>query len=702
MACDAAGAIVEGRDLPGGPPAVGRRRRGWLFQSRPSFRFVISRILQAMESVATRSAAPGARMLRRVDPTAISVWALAGATVLYLGIDGGGYDIVIRSQVGSIVWWVVLIGAAWGLLPVARLSRAGWWALALLGAFVVWTALASTWSESSERSLQDLSLVAGYLGVLLLGTTVHRDRARAVRHTVGAVGSAVVAVALLALISRLRPDLFPAAHQTSAFLRGDAGRLSWPLNYWNALAALLALGLPLLFAIATSARTLAVQAAAAAGVPVLALCGYLTFSRGGAIAGAVAVTVFIALAPERIPKLVTALATSAGSAVLVIGSIHRSAIEHGLTNGAARHEGATLLVAVVLVCVAVAAIQVGIGLAVRRGTLPRVLALPVHRARLLLGVGAVVCVVAALLAGVPTSLSHAWRDFKHPAAVLRQDSIARFGSASGNGRYDYWRVAVDATTGHRLLTGNGPGTFQLVWLPRAPYESYVENAHSLYVETLSDVGIIGLALLVGFLVVVLASAVRMVVRSRREARAEAAGLTAALAAFCVSATFDWIWQVPVLPAAFLLLAAAALAPSLPQRVLSRRAYRVMRLGIGAIAIACLIAIVIPLATTNLVRRSEAASARGDQTLALSDARAAARIESGAASPQIQEALVLELEGQPLAALIPARRAAADEPANWSTWLIISRLEAESGQRQRARTAFIRARSLNPKSPVFHQ
>jgi len=654
-----------------------------------------------MESVATRTAVSGPRMLRRVDAAALSIWALVGTIVLYLAIDGGGYDIVVRSQVGVVVWWVVLIGAAWGLLPTGRLSRAAWAALALFGAFVGWTALATTWSESSERSLQDLSLVACYLGILLLGIAFYRERARAVRHAVGAVGAAVVVVAVLALISRLRPDVFPAAQQTGAFLPGSSGRLSWPLNYWNALAALMALGVPLLFALATSARTLRAQAGAAAGIPIVVLCGYLTFSRGGAIAATAGVIVFLALAPERVPKLATALVAAAGSAVLIVGSVQRSAIEHGLNTAADRHQGTTLFLAALLVCAGVAVVQAGIGLAARHGTPPHLLAVSVRRGRVLLGVGVAICLIAALVAGVPTALSHAWRNFKNPsAAILRDDSIGRFGSVSGNGRYEYWKAALNATGGHHLLTGNGPGTFQLVWLPRAPFESYVENAHSLYVETLSDVGLIGLALLIGFLAVVLGSAVRTAVKSRFEARAQAAGLTAALVAFCVSAAFDWIWQVPALPAAFLLLAAAALAPRAAKPALSRSSVRLMRVGLAAVAVASLIAIAVPLATTNAVRNSQAASASGNQTLALADARTAARLESGAASPRIQTALVQELQGDPQAALVSARQAAADEPANWSTWLIISRLEAETGNPKQAVAAFLRARSLNPQSSVF--
>jgi O-Antigen ligase len=658
-----------------------------------------------VESVAAiGSAIRSPRILQRVDARALSVWALVGSIVLYLAIKGGGYDIVVRSHVGVVIWWIVLVGAALGLLPAARLSRLAWAGLALFGGFVAWTALASTWSLSSERSLQDLSLVACYLGVLVLGVAIHRDREHAVRHTINALGAAIVLVAALALASRLRPDLFPAAQQTSSFLAGTQGRLGWPLNYWNALGALVALGLPLLLSIATSARTLRAQAAAAAGIPIVVLCGYLTFSRGSAIAASVAVIIFIALAPERVPKLATMVVAGVGSAALIAGAVHRSAIESGLVDAAARHQGATLITAVILVCAGVGLAQAGIGLAVRHGTPPRWLVVPRQRARLLLLAGLGGCVVVALLAGAPARVSHAWQDFQHPtAAALQQNSIARFGTISGNGRYELWKVAVNSTSGH-LLGGSGPGTFQLVWLPRAPVPGYVQNAHSLYLETLSDVGAVGLLAVLGFFVLVIGAAVRLVTRSRFEPRVRAAGVAAGLVAFSVSAAFDWIWQVPVLPAAFLLLAAAVLAPASKRETapsLSRGAGRIaIRVGAVVLAIACLVAIGVPLATTNAVRQSQAAVTSGDTALALADARAAVRVQPGAASAQIQLALVLELEHNFRAALVAGGRATSAEPDNWSTWLVVSRLDAEAGHSAASLAAYRRAQSLNPHSPIF--
>jgi O-Antigen ligase len=299
-----------------------------------------------------------------------------------------------------------------------------------------------------------------------------------------------------------------------------------------------------------------------------------------------------------------------------------------------------------------------------------------------------------------------WQAFKHPsAAALHRYSIERFGTASGNGRYDYWKAAVDATGGH-ILGGSGPGTFQLLWLPRAPYFSYVQNAHSLYLETLAENGVVGLGLLVGFFALVLGAAATLVARSRHEPRTRAAALAGALVAFLVSAGSDWVWQMPVLPVAFLLLSAAALAPqrvtAQPASITGAASRWTIRAGAVAIALVCLVAIAVPLATADAVRDSQVAASSGDRGAALADARTAARVEPGAASPQIQLALVLELHGDVRDALVAAQRATSAEPANWSAWLVRSRLDAEAGYPAASLAAYRRARSLNPRSQLFKE
>jgi hypothetical protein len=128
----------------------------------------------------------------------------------------------------------------------------------------------------------------------------------------------------------------------------------------------------------------------------------------------------------------------------------------------------------------------------------------------------------------------------------------------------------------------------------------------------------------------------------------------------------------------------------------------LRLGAIAVAVASLVAIAIPLATVSTVRESQAAVVSGDPTQALADARAAVRLEPGAASAEIQLALVLELQRDIPGALAAAHNAINDEPGNWSNWLIDSRLEAEAGHPTPSLAAYGRSRALNPRSPLFQQ
>ena len=119
----------------------------------------------------------------------------------------------------------------------------------------------------------------------------------AARHTINGLACAIGLVTLLAVLSRLHPQWFPANDHLEFLGAGSARKLSYPLNYWNALAAFAAIGVPLLLAVALAARTLAGQALAAAALPVAALCVYLTISRGGALALVVGIVVFLRVRP---------------------------------------------------------------------------------------------------------------------------------------------------------------------------------------------------------------------------------------------------------------------------------------------------------------------------------------------------------------------------------------------------------------------
>jgi len=338
---------------------------------------------------------------------------------------------------------------------------------------------------------------------------------------------------------------------------------------------------------------------------------------------------------------------------------------------------------------------VALRLASRHDIGPRINVSPVAARRSAAG-ALVVVVIVAVAAGLPGYLNDRWQDFKVPTAS-DAESAQRFDSASGSGRYQWWQAAVKADSEHPL-TGTGPGTFEYWWAPRATIPGPVRDAHSLYLQTLAETGIVGLALILALFGTVFFFGARGALRARD---AYLAGATAACAAFAAAAAIEWVWQLAVLPAAFLFIAAAILGSTARAREPAGPTRRgVSRLVLGGAAVIALVAIAIPLGAQSDLQTSEAKAADGDLGGALSAAEDAHSLQPYAATPNLQEALVLELRGEYSAALGPARAATAAESTNWRTWLVLSRLEAEAGHAHASVAAYRRARSLNPRSPIF--
>jgi len=635
---------------------------------------------------------------RRVDWGATAVWLLCVALVAYLGLKGGGYDPLVHDRVGIAIWWVVLLATAVGAIPRGRPGRLAWAALGLLAAFVLWTALSLAWTESLERTWADLARVAGYLGVFVFAVfAVGRLGAR---RLAGAVAAAIVLVSAVALLSRFHPAWFPAANQTASFLGSDRERLAYPLHYWNAVAALVAIGLPLLVQIAADSRAVALRALAAAALPALALTIFFTLSRGGMAAAALALVVFFALAPDRLAKLPALLLAAVAGAALILAADSRDALQHGLAGGAARSQGDQMLLITLVLCAIAGAAQAVIALAGRRLARPR-WSVPTRRWSLAaLAAVALAAIAFAAALDAPGRASDAWSEFKGEGSPGR--GASRLASAAGQNRYQLWSAAAHENA-TRPLTGTGSGTFEFWWARHADVDEIVRDTHSLYMQTLGELGIVGLVLLAGLIATVLAGGVRAAWLAEGAERAALAAALAGCVAFFVTAIFDWMWQIPALPVSMLLLAAALVTAALPRARAGRGGFGLAwRLGTGAAAIAAIVAIAVPLASTALVRQSEADFREGDLQGALDAARRAESAEPGAASPRLQQALVLEAAGEFPAAAEAARGATERESTNWRNWLVLSRIEAERGRAAASVAAYRRARSLNPRASIFQR
>jgi hypothetical protein len=637
--------------------------------------------------------------LLRLDRRAVGAWTLGFAPVLYLALRGGGYDTVVYSQVSLAVWWIVLLGVVVGVLPVARIGRLAWVCIGLLGAFALWTLIAAGWSSNDEQTIDQLGRVGSYLGWLVLGLCVLRRNT--LRPLASGLGTAFGIVGLLAVLSRLYPAAFPH-NQALTFFPGSENRLSYPLNYADGTAEFIAIGLPLLLTIATRARTLAAQALAASAVPVSALAIVLTASRGGVLAAIVTVAFFYLLSHDRLPKLATGLVAAAGSAILIAGLLHRSALRAGLSGSRAVSERHQLALIVVVVCVGVALVQVAIGLVARYARRPATLAITRRRAAQVLAGVVVAAVIVAVATGVPGQLAHQWRVFKDGGVtqVAPGNVFSRLGNVGGSNRYQYWTAAVHAFES-KPLTGIGPGNFQFYWAQHGSVFEPIINAHSLYLETLAETGVVGLALLAALLAAVLGTGVWLVFRAPPLMRTWLAGATAAFAGFCAAAAWDWVWQLPAIPIAALLLGAGIVGcrESRPREANARWQRLGPRALLAVLAVASLIAVAVPFAATSAYRASQGAVEAGKYSVALSDAATAQRLEPYAATPRLQRALILEALHDYRAASIAVAAATARGSTNWELWLVRARIDAEAGHARAAVRDFRRAHALNPLSPA---
>jgi len=632
---------------------------------------------------------------RRAEWAPLVAALLCFALVAYFGMEGGGFDPLVHDPVGIAIWWVAVAGLIAARLPRGRLSAPEWTALGLLGAFAAWTTLSLIWTESAEATTADLARILLYLGVFALAILVRigADVAR----VVGAVAAAIAAVCVVALLSRLHPAWFSEANETALILN-DPERLSYPLDYWNALGAFVAIGLPLLLQVAAGARAAAVRGLAAAAMPALVMTAIFTLSRGGIAAAVFGLFVFFLLASDRLPKLLALLPVGIGSAVLIAASLSRDALREGLLGPVARQQGDELLLIVIVVCCLVGLTQaLGSHLLLQRPR-PAWSVISSRTAVALAVGGAVVVLAGAVAADVPARVSSGWDEFKQGGEP--GTGTERLGSVAGQSRYQLWKAALKENETAPLV-GTGAATFRFWWARNGTTGESVVDTHSLYLQTLGELGIVGFLLLVAFLLAVFGYGARNALRAPPARRAAIAAAVAGCAAFCLAAGVDWMWQVPALSVAMLVLAAAALGAWQEDRS-GVPIPTALRFALLPVAVAAIVAIAIPLSATSLVRQSEAAARDGELTTALREARSAQNVEPGAASPRLQQALVLERMGALTAAAAVARAATERESTNWRPWLVLFRIEAERGRSDAALSDYRRARSLNPRSPLFER
>jgi HAMP domain-containing protein len=265
----------------------------------------------------------------------------------------------------------------------------------------------------------------------------------------------------------------------------------------------------------------------------------------------------------------------------------------------------------------------------------------------------------------------------------------RLSVINNNGRVSHWRVAVDAWRAEPLH-GTGAGTFQNRWNQDRKAPIQVLDAHSLYVETLGELGVVGLALL---LVALGALVVGLVWRLRGPERPTIAAVLALVCTWAVHAGADWDWELTAVSVWVFGLAGIALAG--PART-GARLPRIVRL---IAALGCLV-LALPAAAMwrSQTRLEDAVRAfdRGDCPATIDAALDSVGAVGTRAEPWELIAYCDVRLGQGKLAIGSAEAAVRRDPEDWEYHYALALVRGSQREDPRAEAA--RALALNPLQP----
>jgi len=403
--------------------------------------------------------------------------------------------------------------------------------------------------------------------------------------------------------------------------------------------------------------------------------------------------------PKRLQLLVTMLLVGSPSAVAVsLASTSRALTRLQVPHERLVHDGHRL--APILLALAAASFL----LVLSQIAVERVVVVP-QWLRVLVAVAfvsaAAVGVVAAFAKyGAPdTIVRRGYHSFMQDRAPAKPQHVskgpqslnARLFTLRSNGRLQTCGAAWHEFQANSW-TGSGAGDFGRYWLQQRKVTLKVSDAHSLYLETLGELGPIGLALLV----IALGAPLVVGVRARRHRLVPPA--LGAYAGFLAHAGVDWDWEIPAVTFAGLLCAAALLAAGRRRRGPRTRFGPAVR---GVVLVALVAAAGFSLVTlvgNRALAKSTAAVDAANWARGRSEARSAIRwLPWSAQAWQNLGDSQLGL-GEPKDARRSLAKAARMNPGDWSIWFDLGSAEPSVARKR----AYTRAAALNPLNPNIQE
>lgn len=430
--------------------------------------------------------------------------AVAGLLCFATFKAGGGLLLAPMTVVEIVLTLLSAAIVAGAIVFAPRGTRAhGAWPVALLLAFTALTALSVGWSVVPDSSWQDAGRMLSYSALFAAAAALSRVYPRAWRALLGGVVLSAVTVCVYALLTKVLP------HQLDP--HDIYARLQEPYGYWNSIGLTAALGtIACLWLGARRDGHGLIGALAYPAMGLLLVTLLLAYSRGALAALAIGVALWMAIVPLRLRGARVLIVGALGALPLVAWAFSKHALSHESVVMAARvaagRQLGVLLIAMVLVLLAL-----GVALSFSGARRPSS-----ERARRRAGTLLIVLLALALAAGVGAlavskrgftgTISHSLRSLTDPNAPVPPNTPGRL-TAIGSVRARYWKEALQVFAAHPLF-GAGASGYEVARLRYRKETLDVKQAHGYVVQTLADLGLVGLALTLALLAVWLACAAR--------------------------------------------------------------------------------------------------------------------------------------------------------------------------------------------------
>jgi Tfp pilus assembly protein PilF len=379
----------------------------------------------------------------------------------------------------------------------------GSWPTGLLLAFTALTALSIAWSVQPDHSWQDSGRMLAYSAVFAAGVALVRvlgDRWAAI---LGGLTLAAAIVCGYALLTKV----FPASLDPS----DRFARLNEPYGYWNAVGLSAAMGaICCLWLGARRTGHALLRALAYPAMSLTLLTLLLAYSRGAMVALAVGLVMWFLVVPLRLRSAALLAVGALGAGVVAAWDFSRHPLSaEGIPLAERTTAGHQLGALVVAMVVALTIVGIAIGFFTGRRA-PSLLARRRAGAALMAAVAlAALAFVGALAVshrGLTGSISHAFDDLTNTSAKPPGNTPGRL-TAVASERARYWKEALQVFDAHPAL-GAGAEGYATAHLRYETQTLEVRHAHSFVLQTLADLGLVGLLIALALLLTWMAAAGR--------------------------------------------------------------------------------------------------------------------------------------------------------------------------------------------------